>query len=161
MQQISEMVNKNTFKNKKGEEKQGNLNAIPNNMEKYMAFMSGYNLVSIDSFQCMRSSLDKLVSSLPKEDFKYTSEIFKDKAPDLMSKKVVYPYDYMDSFDKFNQTTFPTKQQFYSQLNDEHISDEQYKHAQKKFGRVLISKLWEGSITVNGMQNFPPFFDNF
>ena len=110
-----------------------NLNAIPNNMEKYMASMLGYNLVFIDSFQFMSSSLDKLVSNFPKEDLKYTSAIFKGNALNLMSKKGVYRYDYMamDSFNKFNQTTFPTKEQFYSQLNDEHISDEQNKHAKK------------------------------
>jgi len=43
------------------------MNAIPNNMEKYMAFMLGHNLVFIDSFQFMSSSLDKLVSNLPRE----------------------------------------------------------------------------------------------
>lgn len=75
MQQIDEIVKKHTFKNEKGEEKQMNLNAIPNNMEKYMTFMLGYNLVFIDSFQFMSSRLDKLVSNLPKEDLKYTSEI--------------------------------------------------------------------------------------
>ena len=49
-----------------------------------------------------------------------------------MSKKGVYPYDYMESFDKFNYTTFATKEQFsHCQLNDEHISDEQYKHAKQ------------------------------
>ena len=75
MQQIDEIVKKHTFKNEEGEEKQMNLNAIPNNMEKYMTFMLGYNLVFIDSFQFMSSRLDKLVSNLPKEDLKYTSEI--------------------------------------------------------------------------------------
>ena len=105
---------------------------FPTIWENILLFILGYNLVFIDSFQFMSSSLDKLVSNLPKEDLKYTSEIFKDKALDLMSKKEVYPYDYMDSFDKFNYTTFPTKEQFsYCQLNDEHISDEQYKHAKK------------------------------
>ena len=41
------------------------INVIPNNMEKYMAFMLGKHLVFIDSFQFMSSSLDKLVSNLP------------------------------------------------------------------------------------------------
>ena len=40
------------------------INVIPNNMEKYMAFMLGKHLVSIDSLQFMSSSLDKLVSNL-------------------------------------------------------------------------------------------------
>ena len=48
------------------------INVIPNNMEKYMAFILGKNLTFIDSFQFMSSSLDKLVSNLPKESFKYT-----------------------------------------------------------------------------------------
>ena len=70
-----------------------------------MAFMLGHNLVFIDSFQFMSSSLDKLANNLPKESFKYTSEIFKkEKHFNLITKKGVYPYDYMDSFDKFNET---------------------------------------------------------
>ena len=54
------------------------INAIPNNMEKYMAFMLGNHLNFIDSFQFMGSNLDKLVSNLPKDDLIYTSKVFKD-----------------------------------------------------------------------------------
>ena len=61
MQEIGAIVKKHAYKNKKGEEKQMNINAIPNNMEKYMAFMLGNHLTFIDSFQFMSSSLDKLV----------------------------------------------------------------------------------------------------
>ena len=75
------------------------INVIPNNMEKYMAFMFGKHLVFIDSFQFMSSSLDKLVSNLPNDVFEYTSEEIK-YAQKLkrMKQKGVYPYDYMDSF---------------------------------------------------------------
>lgn len=45
-----------------------------------------------------------------------------------MTRKGIYPYDYMDSFDKVNKP-LPTKKEFYRILNDEHISDEDYKHA--------------------------------
>ena len=76
----------------------------------------------------MSSSLEKLVNNLPKESLKYTSPKFKGKKLDLMSKKGVYPYDFMDSFDKFNEK-LPSKEEFYSILNDEHISDEDYEHA--------------------------------
>ena len=74
MQEIGDIVNKHTYKNNKGEEKQMSINAIPNNMEKYMAFMLGNHLTFIDSFQFMSSSLDKLVSNLPRESLKYTSK---------------------------------------------------------------------------------------
>ena len=68
-----------------------NINAIPNNMEKYMAFMLGNHLTFLDSFQFMGSSLEKLVSNLPKELLKYTSKIFKGNKLDLMARKGVYP----------------------------------------------------------------------
>ena len=104
MQQIGEIAKKHAYKNKRGEEQHLDINVIPNNMEKYMAFMLGKHLKFIDSFQFMSSSLDKLVSNLPKEDLKYTSEEFTGKELSLMSQKGVYPYDYMDCFEKFNQT---------------------------------------------------------
>ena len=97
------------------------INVIPNNMEKYMAFMLGQHLVLIDSLQFMISSLDKLVSNLPNDAFKYSSEEIKDdKKLKLMKQKGVYPYDYMDSFNRFSETKLPNKDDFYSILNDEH-----------------------------------------
>ena len=58
--------------------------------------MLGNHFIFIDSFQFMSSSLDKLISNLPKEDLMYTSEEFTGKKLSLMSQKDVYPYDYMD-----------------------------------------------------------------
>ena len=70
MPTIGEMANKHAYKNKKGEEKQMDINVIPNNMEKYVAFMLGKHLVFIYSLQFMSSSLNKLVSNLPNNAFK-------------------------------------------------------------------------------------------
>ena len=50
MQQIGEIANKHGYTNKKGEKQDLNINAIPNNMEKYMAFMLGNHLTFIHSF---------------------------------------------------------------------------------------------------------------
>ena len=44
---------------------------IPNELEEYMAFLLGRDLVFIDSMQFMNSSLDKFVKNLLDEDFKY------------------------------------------------------------------------------------------
>ena len=77
MQQIGEIANKYAYKDKKGKEQPLTINAILNNMEKYMAFMLGNHLTFIDSFQFMSSSLDKLVSTLPKDDLIYTSKVSK------------------------------------------------------------------------------------
>ena len=128
MQQIGEIANKQAYTNKKGEKQDLNINAIPNNMEKYMAFMLGNHLTFINSFQFMSSSLDKLVSNLPKDDLIYTSKIFKAKRLNV-PKRCLPIYDFMDSFEKFNQTELPTKDQFYSILNNQDITDDEYDHA--------------------------------
>ena len=143
MQQLGQIIKKHTYKNKKGEDKEMNINAIPNNMEKYMAFMLGNHLTFIDSFQFMSSSLDKLVSNLPAEALKYTSERFKKEKLSLMTRKGVYPYDYMDIFDKFNKTELPTKEEFYSILIDEHISNEDYTHAQNVWNTFKLQTMGE------------------
>ena len=142
MQEIGEIAKKHTYTNKKGEKCQMNINAIPNNMEKYMAFMLGNHLTFIDSFQFMSSSLDKLVSNLPKESLKYTSQKFKGEKLDLMSQKGVYPYDFMDSFNKFDEK-LPSKEDFHSILNDEHITDDQYKHAQNVWNTFNLKNMGE------------------
>ena len=134
MQQIGVIAKKHAYKNKKGEVCHMNINCIPNNMEKYMAFMLGNHLVFLDSFQFMGSSLDNLVKNLPDEAFKYTKHEFKKEQFNLMKQKGVYPYDYMDSFDKFNDTTLPKKDDFFSILNNEHITDQQY---------ALAKNVWE------------------
>ena len=143
MQQIGEIAKKHAYTNKKGEKQDFNINAIPNNMEKYMAFMLGNHLTFIDSFQFMSSSLDKLVSNLPQDDLIYTSKVFKGKRLNLMSQKGVYPYDFMYSFEKFDQTELPTKDQFYSVLNDQHIMDDEYDHAEKVWKTFKIKTVGE------------------
>ena len=143
MQQIGEIAKKHAYTNKKGEKQDLNINAIPNNMEKYMAFMFGSHLTFIDSFQFMSSGLDKLVSNLPKDDLIYTSKVFEGERLNLMSQKGVYPFDFMDSFEKFNQTELPTKYQFYSILNDQHITDDEYNHAKKVWKTFKIKTMGE------------------
>ena len=143
MQEIGAIVKNHEYKNNKGEVKQMNINVIPNNSEKYMTFMLGNHLNFIDSFQFMSSSLDKLVSNLPNEAFKYTSKEFKNEKFELMRKKGIYPYDFMDSFEKFDKTGLPTKDEFYSILNNEHISDEDYKHAQIIWNKFKLSNMGE------------------
>ena len=143
MQQIGEIAKNDAYKNKKGEEQHMKINAIPNNMEKYMASMLVDHLIFIDSFQFMSLSPDKLVSNLPKEALKYTSKEFVGKKFDLMSQKGVYPYDFMDCFEKFNLTKLPTKEQFYSILNNQHITNEEYKHARKVWKAFNI-KIMDG-----------------
>ena len=57
-----------------------------------------------------------------------------------MKAKGVYPYDYMDSEEKFAERHLPQKKDFYSLLADEDISDGDYGHAQKVWDTFGIKK---------------------
>ena len=51
----------------------------------------------------MNSSLDKLFKILSDEDFKSLVEEFGSKNLELLKQKDAYPYEYMNSFEKFNE----------------------------------------------------------
>ena len=163
IQRIGEIANKHGYTNKKGKKEDLNINAIPNNMEKYMAFMLGDHLMFIDSFQFMSSSLDKLASNLPKDNVIYTSKAFKGKRLHLLSIKGVYPYDFMDSFEKFNNRELPTKDQFYSILNDQHIPDDEYNHAKEVWNTFMIRTLgdYHDLYLVSDVLLLTDIFENF
>ena len=61
----------------------------------------------------------------------------------LLLRKGVYPYEYMDSWKKFKEESLPDKESFYSKLNKECISDEDYAHAQKVWDALKIKNLGE------------------
>ena len=61
----------------------------------------------------------------------------------LLLRKDVYPYEYMDSWERFNETSLPPKKSFYSELNLEDISDKDYLHAQKVWDVFEIRNLGE------------------
>ena len=108
-----------------------NIKCIPNNMEKYISFSLG-NLRFIDSFQFLLSSLDSLVASNKPEDFEIMKQFEEDdERRALILRKGVYPYEYMVTFERFNEASLPPKEVFYSKLTDSHISDEDYEHAKK------------------------------
>ena len=44
-------------------------------------------------------------------------------------RKGVYPYQYMDDWEKLNKTSLPEKEDFYTHLNMERITDADYAHA--------------------------------
>ena len=126
---------------------QGELNCIPSTEEKYISFSKkikvdeyrsrrtgemvslNFEIRFIDSFKFLQTSLANLVGNLQPDDFQNTKEIMKDNV-ELLTRKGVYPYDYVSSLEKLTETQLPAKEQFYSKLNDEDISEEDYQHAQ-------------------------------
>ncbi|XP_071057056.1 uncharacterized protein [Onthophagus taurus] len=124
------------------------LNVLPNNKENYISFSKKvlvdkvinkdkpvenifFKLRFVDSFRFMASSLDSLAGNLEIYDFDNIYKFF--PHPEhfkLLTKKGIFPYNYITSFDKLNDTSLPPKSMFYNKLNFEDISDEQYLHAQ-------------------------------
>ena len=88
------------------------IDVIPNRLEKYMTFSLNKNVVFIDRIQFMSSSLEKLVKHLSDDDFKYLTKEFSSKTLELLKQKDAYPYEYMDSFKRFNEKKLPDKKCF-------------------------------------------------
>lgn len=81
------------------------LHVSQNNSEKYISFSIG-QLNFLDSFQFMASSLEKLEDATDKADLKITKSVFRDKA-DIILRKDIYPYEYIDSKERFDETELP------------------------------------------------------
>ena len=129
----------------------GEIHAIPNNEEKYISFSlkivwdkyvdeNGeeddvkHEIRFIDSLKFMNSSLANLVGNLGKDELRNLKRFFPNDV-DLLSRKGVYPYEYMNSFEKFAENELPPKAAFFSQLNGEGISDEDFSHAQNVWNK--------------------------
>ena len=92
----------------------------------------------IDSFIFMSSSLDSLTKKLVRGGKKlFGFEDYSELQYDLLTRKGVYFYEYVNSWDRFNETQLPPIDLFYSNLNMSSISEEDYQHTQrvwKEFG---------------------------
>ena len=127
-------------------DKNENIDCIPNNEEKYISFsktiVTGqytnkkgevkyktFKIVFKDSLKFMSSSLGVLVNNLPKDAFKNLLNYFTPKQAEILKQKGFYPYEYMDSEEKFNDTKLPPREAFYSNLSGKGITEKDYKHA--------------------------------
>ena len=126
----------------------GDLSCIPSTEEKYISFSKKivvdnylskkvgkllpkkFEIRFIDSFKFLQASLADLVKNLKSSDFKNLNRVIKHNSS-LLTRKGVYPYDYVTSINKLKETKLPSKDEFYSKLYDEEISDEDYQHAIK------------------------------
>ena len=61
----------------------------------------------------------------------------------LLLRKGVYPCEYIDNWERFNETSLPNKESFYSNLNMENIDDIDYRHGNNEFKRFKLKNLGE------------------
>ena len=100
-----------------------------------MSIIINKNIVFLDSLQFCKASLDTLAGNLQDSDFKHLLSEFAPDKLDLLRKKDAYPYEWVDSYEKFNYQELPPKECFYSSIKDGkgdndngYISDDQYSH---------------------------------
>ena len=100
----------------------------------------------------MNSSLDKLVKNLSDEDFKYLVEEFDSKHLKILKQKGDYPYEYMNSFKKFDEDKLPARKYFFSstkkgkidedgKISDGHISIEDYLTCEKIWNKFKMKNM--------------------
>ena len=99
----------------------------------------------------MNFSLEKLVKNLSDYDFKHFTQEFGSAKLKLLKQKDAYPYEYMDSFERFSEKkNYLIKKYFYSSLKtgmvkelDVHITDEEYLTCIKIWNRFNMRNMDE------------------
>jgi hypothetical protein len=118
---------------------------IPINIEKYTTF-SFKSLYFKDSFQFLPCSLDRLVTNLVKADinaFDVLSHTFPKHLCPLLLRKGIYPYNFVKTFESFNEEKLPSIDHFYNNLSDESLSQDDYDHAVNVWNKFNIKNMGE------------------
>ena len=102
------------------------------------------NLIKYKCFSCNKYYSNKIYEKLKKR-FRNTFRFSKNDVDEfiLLLSNNVYPYEYMDDWEKFNETTLPKKGEFYSSLNMEDITDADYVHGKRVCKGFEIKSLVE------------------
>lgn len=145
----------------------GHINMIPNTEEKYISFSKAVtydgtktiNLRFVDSFKFLSSSLDTLAGNLNKDQFRELSKFIDKNHVDLVTKKLAYPYEYMDSEEKYEETNLPPIECFYSTLNNKNkdtMNDEEWEDFTKAYKNA--QDIWT-KFNVKNMTEFTQFYN--
>ncbi|KYN11002.1 hypothetical protein ALC57_16854 [Trachymyrmex cornetzi] len=105
-------------------------------------------LCFIDSYRFLASSLDKLSSFLNNDKLQVLRHEFSHLSEEnfnLLTRKGVFPYEYIDCSEKLNELRLPSRESFYSSLTDSTVSESDYAHAVNVWQRFSIQTLGEYS----------------
>ena len=131
------------------------ISCILNNEEKYISFTKQIivetfsqdgkdidvkrDIRFIDSFRHINSGLSSLVDNL--DEYPILSKYFEGRQLELLRRKGVNPYEYMDRLSKLAEKQLPPIDRFYSHLSDEDISEDDYEHAQNIWEEFKIKSM--------------------
>ena len=105
---------------------------LPRNNNKFISIQIG-PFIFKDSYLFLNKSLDYLTFTIDDNDGISLKQEFGEENYKLLTKKGIYPYDYFDEKEKYNETELPEKQKFFNKLNDKNVSNDEYKHALNVF----------------------------
>ena len=92
----------------------------------------------------MSSSLDSLSGNLARGGHEFWGfERYTEQQRELLIKKGIYPYECMDSWDKFSENKLPDKDKFYNKLNMDGVKDKDYEHACKVWKEFGMKNMGE------------------
>ena len=137
----------------------GEIDLLPITKEKYISFTKNVKLADkdsrnnmklrfIDSYKFLNTSLDKLASFLSKDKLKILQSEFQNLSTEnfnLLTRKGVFPYEYIDCVDKLRDVSLPPRESFYNSLTGNTISESDYAHAENVWKRFSIRTLGEYS----------------
>lgn len=106
------------------------LTCIGQNSEHFIMFQID-QLRFLDSFKLLNTSLQTLANNLRQKgqsEFVYLAKNYPNHV-DLLTRKLPYFYEYVDSSKKLDETNFPNRGDFYSSLTEETVSEENYAFA--------------------------------
>ena len=90
----------------------------------------------------MASRLDLLTSNLVRGGIKlFGFNDYNESQYNLLTRKGVYPYEYMSSWDRFEESQLPPIEAFYSNLNITNVSEDDYQHVQRVWKEFRIRNL--------------------
>ena len=132
---------------------------IGKSLEKFTSMKIGFVEMK-DSCQLLNCGLDKLVNNLKEkgqkekktlaQTFPITYAYFKEKwghldekVFEMLCRKGVYPYEYIDEWEKCEETELPDKKDYFNKLTNLDISEEEYKFAQELFKSFKLKTIGE------------------
>lgn len=129
----------------------GSMTVLPTTKESYIAFTkfvdnTNIQLRFIDSYRFLSESLGKLISYLDENEMPLLDNFFTDLTDEkkrLLTRKGVFPYDYIDSMAKLDETELPKIEDFHSLLNDEECTKEDHDHGKAVWTLFEITTMKE------------------